>query len=94
MLKNKAERINVKIVEADTFYPSSKTCSHCGAVDSDLSLSDRIYHCSVCDHTQDRDLNAAHKPQNPRRGTHGEVKRLWRYCKTSTIEARIVEARR
>ena len=59
MLKNKAERINVKIVEADTFYPSSKTCSHCGAVDSDLSLSDRTYHCSVCGHTQDRDLNAA-----------------------------------
>ena len=59
MLKNKAERINVEIVEADTFYPSSKTCSHCGAVDSDLSLSDRTYHCSVCGHTQDRDLNAA-----------------------------------
>ena len=59
MLKNKAERINVEIVEADTFYPSSKTCSHCGVVDSDLSLSDRTYHCSVCGHTQDRDLNAA-----------------------------------
>ena len=59
MLKNKAERINVEIVEADTFYPSSKTCSSCGSVDSDLSLSDRIYYCSVCGHTQDRDLNAA-----------------------------------
>ena len=59
MLKTKAERINVEIVEADTFYPSSKTCSHCGVVDSDLSLSDRIYHCGACGHTQDRDLNAA-----------------------------------
>ena len=59
MLKYKAERIGVKIVEADTFYPSSKTCSACGTVDSDLSLSDRTYHCSVCGHTQDRDLNAA-----------------------------------
>ena len=59
MLKTKAERINVKVVEADTFYPSSKTCSRCGVVDSDLSLSDRTYHCSVCGHTQDRDLNAA-----------------------------------
>ena len=59
MLKYKAERIGVKIVEADTFYPSSKTCSNCGAKDSDLSLSDRTYHCSRCDHTQDRDLNAA-----------------------------------
>ena len=59
MLKYKAERMGVKIVEADTFYPSSKACSACSAVDSDLSLSDRTYHCSVCGHTQDRDLNAA-----------------------------------
>ncbi|MYE88202.1 IS200/IS605 family element transposase accessory protein TnpB, partial [Candidatus Poribacteria bacterium] len=59
MLKYKAERMGVKIVEADTFYPSSKTCSTCGTVNSDLSLSDRTYHCSVCGHTQDRDLNAA-----------------------------------
>ena len=59
MLAYKAERIGVKIVEADTFYPSSKTCSACGAKDRDLSLSDRTYHCSDCGHTQDRDLNAA-----------------------------------
>ena len=59
MLAYKAERIGVKIVEADTFYPSSQTCSACGAKDKDLSLSDRTYHCSDCGHTQDRDLNAA-----------------------------------
>ena len=58
MLRYKAERIGVKIV-ADTFYPSSKTCSACRAVDNDLSLSDRTYYCGVCGHTQDRDLNAA-----------------------------------
>ena len=59
MLTYKAERIGVKIVEAETFYPSSKTCSACSAVNSDLSLSDRTYHCSECGHNQDRDLNAA-----------------------------------
>ena len=59
LLKYKAGSAGVKIVEADTFYPSSKTCSNCGGVDSDLSLSDRTYHCSDCQHTQDRDLNAA-----------------------------------
>ena len=59
MLTYKAERIGVKIVEAETFYPSSKTCSACGAKDKDLSLSDRTYHCSDCGHVQDRDLNAA-----------------------------------
>ena len=59
LLKNKAERAGIKIVEANPFYPSSKTCSACNTVDSDLSLSDRTYHCSNCGHTQDRDLNAA-----------------------------------
>ena len=59
LLKNKAERIGVEIVEADRFYPSSKTCSNCGAIDNALFLSDRTYHCSACDHIQDRDLNAA-----------------------------------
>ena len=58
-LKYKADRIGVKIVEADRFYPSSKTCSNCGVTDSDLTLSDRTYHCSDCGHEIDRDLNAA-----------------------------------
>ncbi len=59
MLRYKSDAIDVKVVEADRFYPSSKMCSACGVIDSDLSLSDRTYHCSDCGHTQDRDLNAA-----------------------------------
>ena len=59
LLKSKADALGIKIVEADRFYPSSQTCSACGVIDSDLSLSDRTYHCSDCGHTQDRDLNAA-----------------------------------
>ena len=59
LLKSKAERLDIEIVAADRFYPSSKTCSRCGVIDSDLSLSDRVYHCRDCGHTQDRDLNAA-----------------------------------
>ena len=58
-LKYKAQSACVKIVEADRFYPSSKTCSNCGTIDSDLSLSDRTYHCNDCGHVIDRDLNAA-----------------------------------
>ena len=59
LLKAKSDTLDIEIVEADRFYPSSQTCSHCGAIDSDLSLSDRTYYCSECGHTQDRDLNAA-----------------------------------
>ena len=72
MLAYKAERIGVKIVEADTFYPSSQTCSACGAKNSDLSLSDRTYQCSDCGHTQDRDLNAAINLRNVAAG-HAET---------------------
>lgn len=43
----------------DRYYPSSKTCSNCGNVKQDLTLSDRSYHCDSCHATIDRDLNAA-----------------------------------
>jgi transposase len=44
---------------ADRFYPSSKTCSACGAVRAKLSLSERVFTCAACGHVLDRDLNAA-----------------------------------
>ncbi|MGL4971803.1 MAG: zinc ribbon domain-containing protein, partial [Culicoidibacterales bacterium] len=34
-------------------------CSHCGAVKSRLSLSERTFDCEACHITIDRDLNAA-----------------------------------
>ncbi|MGH2415718.1 MAG: RNA-guided endonuclease InsQ/TnpB family protein, partial [Microcystaceae cyanobacterium] len=43
----------------DRFYPSSKKCSSCGFVKLSLTLSERVYHCENCGHTQDRDENAA-----------------------------------
>lgn len=48
-----------KVVLVDRFYPSSKTCSDCGAVKTKLSLSERSYNCSDCGLVIDRDLNAA-----------------------------------
>lgn len=55
----KAERIGAKVVKADRWFASSKTCSNCGCIDSDLKLSDRIYQCRDCGLEIDRDLNAA-----------------------------------
>ncbi|MBQ7618062.1 MAG: transposase [Desulfovibrio sp.] len=55
----KEERIGVKVIFADTFFASSKTCSSCGNVNHDLKLSDRAYHCPVCNFVIDRDVNAA-----------------------------------
>jgi transposase len=47
------------LVAADPFYPSSKTCSACGAVRAKLRLAERVFNCAACGHVQDRDLNAA-----------------------------------
>lgn len=49
------------LVAADRFYPSSRTCSACGAVRAKLSLAERVFACDnpACRHVQDRDLNAA-----------------------------------
>lgn len=48
-----------RLVVADRFYPSSKTCNDCGAVKAKLRLSERTYQCDHCEYRADRDLNAA-----------------------------------
>ena len=48
----------VQFITADRFYPSSKLCSRCGNVKSDLKLSDRIYVCDDCGNKIDRDFQA------------------------------------
>jgi putative transposase len=47
------------LILADRWYPSSKTCSGCGAVKTKLALSERTYHCDRCGLDLDRDVNAA-----------------------------------
>jgi putative transposase len=48
-----------RVVKADRWFPSSKTCSGCGAVKAKLHLADRTYQCDSCGLVIDRDLNAA-----------------------------------
>ncbi len=48
-----------RIVKADRWFPSSKTCSGCGAVKTKLHLAERTYKCDSCGLVIDRDLNAA-----------------------------------
>jgi transposase len=48
-----------RLLVADRWYPSSKTCSGCGAVKAKLALSEREYECAACGLVLDRDLNAA-----------------------------------
>ena len=57
-LKAKCDEKGIELRVADRFYPSSKTCHHCGSIRKNLKLLDRIYRCE-CGYVADRDLNAA-----------------------------------
>jgi putative transposase len=59
MLSYKTTWNGGKLIVADRWFPSSKTCSGCGAVKTKLSLSERRYRCSDCGLVLDRDVNAA-----------------------------------
>ena len=59
MLSYKAELNNKQVVKIDRWYPSSKTCHHCGWVNEGLKLSDRQWICPHCGEAIDRDVNAA-----------------------------------
>ncbi|MEU6431895.1 IS607 family element RNA-guided endonuclease TnpB [Microbispora sp. NPDC046973] len=48
-----------RLVVADRWFPSSKTCSGCGAVKAKLPLHVRIFTCTACGMVIDRDRNAA-----------------------------------
>ncbi|GLW34555.1 IS607 family element RNA-guided endonuclease TnpB [Actinoplanes regularis] len=48
-----------RLLMADRWYPSSKTCSGCGAVKTKLALHEREYTCDACGLVIDRDRNAS-----------------------------------
>jgi len=56
-IKQKAEWAGARCVEINPAY-TSQICSACGNRHK-LKLSQRIYHCPVCDLSMDRDQNAA-----------------------------------
>ena len=58
-IEYKAKTNGVKVVKADRFFASSKTCSVCGEKKDNLSLRDRIYRCEHCGAVIDRDWNAS-----------------------------------
>ena len=59
ILTYKAGWYGRKMILIDRWFPSSKTCSHCGYIKKDLSLNDREWVCPNCGELRDRDLNAA-----------------------------------
>ena len=58
-MQYKCQFNGIEFVEADKWYPSSKTCSGCGHIKPKLSLSERTYICEKCGCVIDRDYNAS-----------------------------------
>jgi len=59
MLEYKANWNDRQFVKIDRFFPSSKTCSSCGWIKQDLTLSIREWTCESCGEAHERDINAA-----------------------------------
>ena len=58
-LEYKCQLYGSKLIVADRFFPSSKTCSNCGWHNPDLKLSDRWFLCVSCGSFIERDWNAS-----------------------------------
>lgn len=58
MISYKGIKFNKEIILVDE-RNTSKTCSCCGNLKHELTLSDRVYNCLVCKNSIDRDENAA-----------------------------------
>ncbi len=58
-LEYKAAMRGGRVVVADRFFASSKTCSDCGRALDELPLSVRQWTCPACGAIHDRDVNAA-----------------------------------
>jgi putative transposase len=58
-LEYKAARAGKAFVKCDRWYPSTKTCSACGAIRDKMPLDVRVWTCAPCGARHDRDENAA-----------------------------------
>ncbi len=58
-----AKKKNKQLVYIDKWYPSSKTCSHCGHILEHLDLAIRQWRCPSCQSINGRDENAARNIQ-------------------------------
>lgn len=63
LLEYKSEDCGGTLIAIDKFFPSSKTCSSCGHINTSLTLNQRFWTCSCCQKQHDRDINAAQNIQ-------------------------------
>jgi putative transposase len=77
-LEYKAQLAGKRCLAVPRFFPSSKTCGHCGRINSSLTPRQRRWSC-MCGAEHDRDINAARNilamglAQLRGRGAHGHA---------------------
>ncbi|NJL56889.1 transposase [bacterium] len=59
IIKHVANKRGKRVVLINRWYPSSKTCSCCGVVKTELNLQVRVFVCDSCGVVLARDHNAA-----------------------------------
>jgi putative transposase len=83
-LEYKAAWYGVHLFTVDRFYPSSKTCSACGWMDTEQTLADRGFVCKDCSSVLDRDENAAINILNEALRTTGSFSESYTYGQSSS----------
>jgi transposase len=79
-----SKREGTFLVMIDRFYPSSKTCSSCGTVRSELGLDERVFVCLDCGYVADRDYNAAKNIVQEALRSTGSSSGIYAYGETSS----------
>jgi len=59
-LEYKSKWYGKTFAKIDRFFPSTKKCSQCGFVKSEMKLYERVFRCPKCGLEIDRDLNASY----------------------------------
>ena len=76
--------------KVDRWFPSTRTCSECGAVRPNMDLSERTFACHSCGVMIDRDLNAALNLRNaesyPASGRGAEISPAISGCQATAVK--------
>lgn len=72
-IEYKAKWNRRKVIFADIYFPSSKTCSSCGWINDNLTLYNRVFKCDMCNLKLDRDHNASLNLKQLYTGSSSEI---------------------
>ena len=89
-LEYRCSWLGISFEKVDRWFPSTRTCSKCGAVRPNMDLSERTFLCHSCGVVIDRDLNAALNLRNaesyPESGRGAEISPAISGCQATAVK--------